>query len=311
MNLKGLVLAGGMSSRMGTDKGFLPWTRLDQSNTSACSVTKTMFEWCAIDMAHFCKDVYVSLRLAQLALHADTLKQAGFETVDRATTRPHADASNAELPGAKAHILLDDEAYGDIGPAVALLTAFDSDPLAHWLVCACDFPFICAAAFAQLVQNFAEPLTCFKHPDGNPEPLLAIWSPTALQRLKENVLQRKRTGPCFTLRELLSLPSKSSATPKCHAKPVRMEQIDWGYKKQPEHGNEKQQVDGRDAQVAEKVASGTEHMLCPQDWTWLVNTNTAQEFDEAKTRLKTESERGNITYAFISQPTTLTGCGWL
>lgn len=46
------------------------------------------------------------------------------------------------------------------------------------------------------------PLCCYLHEDGNPEPLFAIWSQPALQRLKENAMQRKKTGPCFTIKQI-------------------------------------------------------------------------------------------------------------
>ncbi|KAF5676139.1 molybdenum cofactor biosynthesis C [Fusarium heterosporum] len=75
------------------------------------------------------------------------------------------------------------------GPAAGLLAAFEHDPGATWLVVACDYPFITAAALQQLQSLYKPPVTCFRNIDGFCEPLLGIWSPEAISRLKSNCQQ--------------------------------------------------------------------------------------------------------------------------
>jgi hypothetical protein len=80
-------------------------------------------------------------------------------------------------------------------------------------VVACDFPLLDRGALEPLlspatVANLGLAVTAYRHPDdGAPEPLLALWSAHALKRLAQNVAKR-RTGPCFTLRQLLDLPQQ-------------------------------------------------------------------------------------------------------
>jgi molybdopterin-guanine dinucleotide biosynthesis protein A len=90
-----------------------------------------------------------------------------------------------------------------MGPAAGLLAAHCSDPIATWLVIACDYPLLQAAAVHQLVESYEAPATCFKNADGFSEPLLGIWSPQALGTLDENV-SGGRSGPAYTLRRLNS-----------------------------------------------------------------------------------------------------------
>lgn len=94
-------------------------------------------------------------------------------------------------------------AVSNAGPAAGLLAAYHLDRTAHWLVVACDYPLLSAADLRQLVDNYQSPLTCFENAEGWPEPLLAIWSPSALDTLEHNV-RRGVTGPIKTLRGLLS-----------------------------------------------------------------------------------------------------------
>ncbi len=92
-----------------------------------------------------------------------------------------------------------------IGPASALLAAHEVDPHATWVAVACDFPSANAACLRNLVEAHTshkpEPeITCYGHEDGTPEPLLAIWTPTALSKLKANVALGLR-GPIATLKK--------------------------------------------------------------------------------------------------------------
>lgn len=89
----------------------------------------------------------------------------------------------------------------DLGPAAGLLAAHHRHPTAHWLVIACDYPLLRVSDLRHLIESYESPLTCFENAEGWPEPLLAIWSPLALQALERNV-QTGMTGPIKTLKTL-------------------------------------------------------------------------------------------------------------
>jgi molybdopterin-guanine dinucleotide biosynthesis protein A len=70
------------------------------------------------------------------------------------------------------------------GPAAGLAAAFSSAPDAAWLLIAVDMPLLEDATLEALVAN-REPqaiVTAYRHPDGTPEPLCAVWEP-AVRRL--------------------------------------------------------------------------------------------------------------------------------
>lgn len=92
-------------------------------------------------------------------------------------------------------------AYRNIGPACGLLSPHHHDKMAHWLILACDYPLIVGDAFQQLKDEYEEPVTCFINEEGFPEPLIALWSPLALQKLEGNV-QKCITGPSRTVKSV-------------------------------------------------------------------------------------------------------------
>lgn len=51
---------------------------------------------------------------------------------------------------------------------------------------ACDYPFLKFDALQQLYDAYEEPVTCFVNSQGWSEPLLGIWGPGALSKLKSN-----------------------------------------------------------------------------------------------------------------------------
>ena len=97
--LRGLVLAGGRSERMQTDKGALHYHGLDQRQHTAAL------------LAEFCPDVRVSVRPDQAA----------------------------ELPAGLTAL---PDTFLNLGPLGGILSAFQADPNAAWLVLACDLPFL-------------------------------------------------------------------------------------------------------------------------------------------------------------------------
>ena len=141
--LRGLVLAGGRSERMQTDKGALHYHGLDQRQHTADLLRE------------FCPDVRVSVRPDQAA----------------------------DLPAGL--VALPDTFLG-LGPLGGLLSAFQADPNAAWLVLACDLPFLTRATLDFLVANRqpARAATSFRSPwDEFPEPLVSIWEPRSYGQL--------------------------------------------------------------------------------------------------------------------------------
>ena len=141
--LRGLVLAGGRSERMQTDKGALHYHGLDQRQHTAAV------------LAEFCPDVRVSVR------------------PDQAGELP---AGLTALP----------DTFLGLGPLGGILSAFQADPNAAWLVLACDLPFLTRETLEFLVANRqpARMATTFKSPwDAFPEPLVSIWEPRSYGQL--------------------------------------------------------------------------------------------------------------------------------
>lgn len=99
------------------------------------------------------------------------------------------------------HDLDANEAAQSAGPAQGLLAAHHSDPMATWLVLAVDYPLITAEALQLLRRAYKPPVTCYENQDGFCEPLVGIWSPKALERLRANV-QKGRGSPSAVVREL-------------------------------------------------------------------------------------------------------------
>jgi molybdopterin-guanine dinucleotide biosynthesis protein A len=138
--LYGLVLAGGSSTRMHRDKAALTYQGLSQLDRAVELVKRHV------------GSVYVSVR-----------------------------ASQAHDPARTRHALIVDSVAG-AGPIVGIRSALAAYPEGAWLVLACDLPFLSDATIATLLSErdpsaFA---TAYRSAhDGKPEPLCAIWEPSA------------------------------------------------------------------------------------------------------------------------------------
>jgi molybdopterin-guanine dinucleotide biosynthesis protein A len=78
------------------------------------------------------------------------------------------------------------DTYTGIGPYGAILSAFNFQPDAAWLVVACDLPLLDRKTLEYLITNRnADAIaTTFQSPhDGLPEPLIAIWEPKSYEVL--------------------------------------------------------------------------------------------------------------------------------
>ena len=187
--LKPLLLAGGRSSRMGQRKELL---RLPNGKPMYMHLLSVLHAACPDAEA-----VYLSQRDHKAAqelnrqcgaLHGPNENELGLSNSDGSTTPVRVVYDREDEPG------------DDIGPGAGLLAAYRADPTATWLVAACDYPLLSAEALLQLQEEMIGSLvTCFCNEDGFCEPLLAIWTPGALQTLKDNV-QKDILGPKAVVR---------------------------------------------------------------------------------------------------------------
>ena len=140
----GLILAGGASKRMQRDKAALEY----QGKTQLARA----FE---LASRHVAK-VFVSLRPHQTS-----------------------DPTRAQRP------MIVDLGEGE-GPIAGIRSALAAHPKVAWLVLACDLPFLSDAALEELLRR-RDPnalATAYKSThDGLPEPLCAIWEPSAAPAL--------------------------------------------------------------------------------------------------------------------------------
>ena len=78
------------------------------------------------------------------------------------------------------------ETLTGIGPMGGILSAMEQHPKAAWLVIACDLPFLTESAILNLIENrdTSKVGTCYSSTsDGMPEPLCAIYEPSAKDAL--------------------------------------------------------------------------------------------------------------------------------
>jgi molybdenum cofactor guanylyltransferase len=142
--LNGLLLAGGKSSRMGRDKASLV------VHADGCTQAANGLRL----LEPVCAQVFLSLRDGQA-------RPTGCDKFDA---------------------LRDSASFG--GPLAGILAALERAPDAAWLVLACDLPFVSAEVIRGLVvareRGGALPFIAYaSSSDGLPEPLCAIYEPSA------------------------------------------------------------------------------------------------------------------------------------
>ncbi len=134
----GLVLVGGESRRMGSDKALLRYGNQD-----------TQLERTASLLGAVCARVFISLREEQ-GFVCPTGTEAIYDSIDTIK-----------------------------GPLCGILSAMQAHPEAHWLVLACDLPFLQVATLEKLISHFqstAPQLTAYRSThDKLPEPLCALY----------------------------------------------------------------------------------------------------------------------------------------
>jgi molybdenum cofactor guanylyltransferase len=141
--VKGLVLAGGKSTRMGTDKGLL--------NYHGSPQREYMYK---------------------------LLNSLGIETYLSV-------AGDFQSQATDQHLYIRD-AYYEMGPLGAILSAFKQDPDSAWMVLACDLPFVDQKALSYLMEHRSSShyATAFLNKDtGFPDPLITIYEPRIYIRM--------------------------------------------------------------------------------------------------------------------------------
>lgn len=72
------------------------------------------------------------------------------------------------------------DSFSDIGPLAGVLSAFKTNPVAAWIVIACDLPFLDTYSLELLIKsrNADKIATAYENAtDHLPEPLITIWEP--------------------------------------------------------------------------------------------------------------------------------------
>jgi len=172
--LFGLVLAGGASTRMRTDKAALQYHGQPQ------------LQWAFALASNFCAASFVSVRPDQ---RAEAARAAHPQIVDR-------------QPG--------------IGPIAGISAALLEHPKAAWLVVACDLPFLTERTLEHLIaqRDASKVATAYRSAhDGLPEPLCAIWEPSAREPVLAYIASGKQCPRKFLINsdaKLLDLPERQA-----------------------------------------------------------------------------------------------------
>jgi len=172
--LFGLVLAGGASTRMRTDKAALQYHGQPQ------------LQWAFELASNFCAASFVSVRPDQ---RAEAARAAHPQIVDR-------------QPG--------------IGPIAGISAALLEHPKAAWLVVACDLPFLTERTLEHLIahRDASKVATAYRSAhDGLPEPLCAIWEPSAREPVLAYIASGKQCPRKFLINsdaKLLDLPERQA-----------------------------------------------------------------------------------------------------
>ena len=154
--LHGLLLAGGKSRRMGSDK-------------------------------------------AELVVDGElSLRDRGLQLLDVVTAETHLSIAQDDQRSYQSDTIRD--LRPDAGPLAGLEAAFQQAPGAAWLVTACDLPFLTGSVL-QFLREARDPdreATCFTSRfDGRPEPLCAIYEPSAATALTRALAGEMRCARKF------------------------------------------------------------------------------------------------------------------
>jgi molybdopterin-guanine dinucleotide biosynthesis protein A len=145
----GIILCGGKSTRMGSDKGLL---KLDDTTWAQAAVNK---------MAFLNLPVYLSINPAQYATYAAVFDEA--------------------------QLIKDDPSIDVHGPLAGVLNVHEKFPMQDLFVLACDLPLMEVSVMQQLLDAYHRDNTddafLFTN-DGEPEPLCAIYAARGLAHIR-------------------------------------------------------------------------------------------------------------------------------
>jgi len=150
--IQGLILAGGKSTRMGTDKGLLEYHGVSQRDYLYEQLSSVFLP------NHNNKGVYISVREQQEIENKNTIS----------------------------------DKFVGLGPFGAICSAFQENPNSAWFVMATDVPFIDKSLIRLLLdkRNPKKIATAIKGVNSKfPEPLITIWEPKAYPILLQYLSQ--------------------------------------------------------------------------------------------------------------------------
>ncbi len=162
-HLLGLVLSGGESRRMGTDKALIRYKHLP-AVLETYVLIKQLTGRCLIS----CKPEQWIEWTNNNAITSEDLAQSGF---------------NKETD-----LLFDVPEFSGAGPLTGVLSAMKVYPDSAWLVTGCDYPLLTREDYTRLLEARSEQhnATVVIDPfDARPLPLPAIYEPALIQPFKE------------------------------------------------------------------------------------------------------------------------------
>ncbi|KAI1614659.1 MobA-like NTP transferase domain-containing protein [Exophiala viscosa] len=234
IHIRSLILAGGQSSRMGSPKCLLPFPR---PSGDIPLILQTLL--LHLEAAHTNRKPRTS------AIMISVRNEAQKKEIEDAL-KPHLDDHPVQV-----EFVLDMQA--DCGPVMGLVAAHKVDEQAHWMVTGCDYPLLETASLLQLSAEHSSAqnaITCFRNHDGWTEPLLAIWSPYALERLLRMSSSNPHIGPSRVIRAF---------------------------------------VDEERGLTGQPAFSNGVGMVSPQDELWIKSVDTPAEWDAARKKIYAEA----------------------
>ncbi|MCA9400151.1 MAG: NTP transferase domain-containing protein [Candidatus Omnitrophica bacterium] len=158
-SLNGLILCGGFSKRMQTDKAFLVHDG------------QTFLERTAQLLEPYCRQVFLSIR-------KDQIEEPRFLGYQRIVDHPY---------------------WGQKGPISGIISAMKAYPENSWIVVAVDLPKLPSAALKKLTlsRDPLKLATAFRSTDSArmPEPLCAVYEYEALSPLEQWMEEKGQTCP--------------------------------------------------------------------------------------------------------------------
>jgi len=199
LKIESLLLMGGQSSRMGSRKELLPFPDGRLAIEHALDTLHSTF----LERS----SIYISMHsTSQLDAIKFMLEESRSESIsaDFRSQEPQMQVYKYRHKRCITPIRIIpifDKHQENIGPAAGLLAAHAMLPEATFLVLGCDYPLLPPSALQQLSLEYIAPVTCFVNDSGFAEPLIAVWGPEALERLKENVAHG-RNGLHYAIKQV-------------------------------------------------------------------------------------------------------------